>query len=426
MLSSTMSSSSALVTMHVRKCKGLVYRYLAKSYSTRTSLNEVFIVSAARTPMGSFRGSLAAVPAPRLGSVAIKGAVDRAGIAPEEVKEVYMGNVLQAGEGQAPTRQALLGAGLTLATPATTINKVCASGMKAIMMAAQSLMCGHQDVMVAGGMESMSNVPYVMSRESPAYGGVKMEDLIVKDGLTDVYNKFHMGNCAENTAKKNQISREEQDDFAISSYSRSKAAHQAGVLAKEIVAVSIPQRGKADVLVSEDEEWRRVDFSKVPKLKPVFQKEDGTVTAANASTLNDGAAALVLMTGDALKRLGVCPLARIVSFADAAVAPVDFPIAPAYAVPKVLDSAGLRKEDIAMWEINEAFSVVVLANVKMLDLDPAKVNINGGAVSLGHPIGMSGTRIVGHMVHNLEAGQYGLAAICNGGGGASAVLIQRL
>ncbi|TNM84554.1 hypothetical protein fugu_008732, partial [Takifugu bimaculatus] len=410
MLSSTMSSSSALVTMHVRKCKGLVYRYLAKSYSTRTSLNEVFIVSAARTPMGSFRGSLAAVPAPRLGSVAIKGAVDRAGIAPEEVKEVYMGNVLQAGEGQAPTRQALLGAGLTLATPATTINKVCASGMKAIMMAAQSLMCGHQDVMVAGGMESMSNVPYVMSRESPAYGGVKMEDLIVKDGLTDVYNKFHMGNCAENTAKKNQISREEQDDFAISSYSRSKAAHQAGVLAKEIVAVSIPQRGKADVLVSEDEEWRRVDFSKVPKLKPVFQKEDGTVTAANASTLNDGAAALVLMTGDALKRLGVCPLARIVSFADAAVAPVDFPIAPAYAVPK----------------INEAFSVVVLANVKMLDLDPAKVNINGGAVSLGHPIGMSGTRIVGHMVHNLEAGQYGLAAICNGGGGASAVLIQRL
>uniref|UniRef100_A0A674NZG7 acetyl-CoA C-acetyltransferase n=1 Tax=Takifugu rubripes TaxID=31033 RepID=A0A674NZG7_TAKRU len=364
--------------------------------------------------MGSFRGSLAAVPAPRLGSVAIKGAVDRAGIAPEEVKEVYMGNVLQAGEGQAPTRQALLGAGLTLATPATTINKVCASGMKAIMMAAQSLMCGHQDVMVAGGMESMSNVPYVMSRESPAYGGVKMEDLIVKDGLTDVYNKFHMGNCAENTAKKNQISREEQDDFAISSYSRSKAAHQAGVLAKEIVAVSIPQRGE------EHRSQAELVWTRCPCVCP------GTVTAANASTLNDGAAALVLMTGDALKRLGVCPLARIVSFADAAVAPVDFPIAPAYAVPKVLDSAGLRKEDIAMWEINEAFSVVVLANVKMLDLDPAKVNINGGAVSLGHPIGMSGTRIVGHMVHNLEAGQYGLAAICNGGGGASAVLIQRL
>uniref|UniRef100_A0A3B5LZQ3 acetyl-CoA C-acetyltransferase n=1 Tax=Xiphophorus couchianus TaxID=32473 RepID=A0A3B5LZQ3_9TELE len=376
---------------------------------------EVVIVSAVRTPMGSFRGSLAAVPATKLGSVAIKGAIEKA-ISPEEVKEVYMGNVLQAAEGQAPTRQALLGA------PATTINKVCASGMKSIMLAAQSLMCGHQDVMVAGGMESMSNVPYVMARETPPYGGVRMEDLIVKDGLTDVYNKFHMGNCAENTAKQCKISREEQDAYAISSYSRSKAAHESGVLAKEIVPVSIPQR-KPDVVVSEDEEWRRVDFSKVPKLKAVFQKEN-TVTAANASTLNDGAAALVLMTADAAKRLNVTPLARIV-FADAAVAPIDFPIAPAYAVPKVLDAAGLKKEDIAMWEINEAFSVVVLANIKMLDIDPAKVNVNGGAVSLGHPI-MSGARIVGHMVHNLKSGQYGLAGICNGGGGASSILIQKL
>uniref|UniRef100_A0AAQ5ZA49 acetyl-CoA C-acetyltransferase n=1 Tax=Amphiprion ocellaris TaxID=80972 RepID=A0AAQ5ZA49_AMPOC len=376
------------------------HQYLSRTYTSRPSLNEVVIVSAVRTPMGSFRGSLAAVPATKLGSIAIKGAIDKAGIAPEEVKEVYMGNVLQAGEGQAPTRQALLGAGLTLGTPATTINKVCASGMKSIMMAAQSLMCGHQDVMVAGGMESMSNVPYVMNRETPTYGGVKMEDLIVKDGLTDVYNKFHMGNCAENTAKNSKITREEQDSYAIGSYSRSKAAYESGVLAKEIVPVSIPQRGKPDVVVSEDEEWRRVDFSKVPKLRAVFQKENGTVTAANASTLNDGAAALVLMTADAAKRLNATPLARIVS--------------------------GLKKEDIAMWEINEAFSVVVLANIKMLDIDPAKVNVNGGAVSLGHPIGMSGARIVGHMVHNLKSGQFGLAGICNGGGGASSILIEKL
>uniref|UniRef100_A0AAX7TIU3 acetyl-CoA C-acetyltransferase n=1 Tax=Astatotilapia calliptera TaxID=8154 RepID=A0AAX7TIU3_ASTCA len=381
-------SSSGLLTMHAQICKRLAHKYLSRTYTSHPSLNEVVIVSAVRTPMGSFKGSLASVPATKLGSIAIKGAIDKAGIAPEEVKEVYMGNVLQAGEGQAPTRQALLGAGLTLSTPATTINKVCASGMKSIMMAAQSLMCGHQDVMVAGGMESMSNVPYVMARETPSYGGVRMEDLIVKDGLTDVYNKFHMGNCAENTAKNCKISREEQDAYAINSYSCSRAAHEAGVLAKEIIPVTITQKGKPDVVVSEDEEWRRVDFSKVPKLRAVFQKEN--------------------------------------AFADAAVAPIDFPIAPAFAVPKVLDAAGLKKDDIAMWEINEAFSVVVLANIKMLNIDPAKVNVNGGAVSLGHPIGMSGARIVGHMVHNLKSGQYGLAGICNGGGGASSILIQKL
>ncbi|XP_034034843.1 acetyl-CoA acetyltransferase, mitochondrial [Thalassophryne amazonica] len=419
-------SASGLLAVRAHVCKRLAHKYLSRSYSSRPSLNEVVIVSAVRTPMGSFRGSLASVPAVKLGSVAIKGAIEKAGIPPEEVKEVYMGNVLQAGEGQAPTRQALLGAGLPLSTPATTVNKVCASGMKSIMMAAQSLMCGHQDVMVAGGMESMSNVPYMMSRETPAYGGVMMEDLIVKDGLTDVYNKFHMGNCAENTAKNCNINREEQDAYAIGSYSRSQAAYESGMLAKEIVPVTVPQRGKPDVVVSEDEEWRRVDFSKVPKLKTVFQKENGTVTAANASTLNDGAAALVLMTTDAVKKLNISPLARIVSFADAAVAPIDFPIAPAYAAPKVLKAAGLKKDDIAMWEINEAFSVVVLANIKMLDIDPTKVNIHGGAVSLGHPIGMSGARIVGHMVHHLKSGEYGLAGICNGGGGASSIIIQKL
>uniref|UniRef100_A0A4W3HYG8 acetyl-CoA C-acetyltransferase n=1 Tax=Callorhinchus milii TaxID=7868 RepID=A0A4W3HYG8_CALMI len=374
-----------------------------RGYSSGPSLNEVVIVSAARTPIGSFRGCLSALPATKLGSIAIKAAIERAGISPEEVKEVYMGNVLQAGEGQAPTRQAVLGAGLPMSTPATTVNKVCASGMKSIMLAAQSLMCGHQDVMVAGGMESMSNVPFVMSRETPGYGGVKLEDLIVKDGLTDVYNKIHMGNCAENTAKKLNISREDQDTYAISSYTRSKASWDSKLMAKEVVAVSIPQRGKPDLVVSEDEEFKRVDFSKVPKVKAVFQKENGTVTAANASTLNDGAAALVLMTAEAAKRLNVTPMARI-----------------------LLKATGIKKEDIAMWEINEAFSVVVLANIKMLDIDPQKVNINGGAVSLGHPIGMSGARIVGHLTYNLKPGEYGMAGICNGGGGASSIIIQRL
>uniref|UniRef100_A0A8C2Q1U2 acetyl-CoA C-acetyltransferase n=1 Tax=Cyprinus carpio TaxID=7962 RepID=A0A8C2Q1U2_CYPCA len=418
-------TSCALYSTRTHLCRHMVMSVIFLSF---LSGQEVVIVSAVRTPIGSFKGSLSTVPATKLGSIAIKGAVEKAGIPVEEVKEVYMGNVLQAGEGQAPTRQALLGAGLPLSTPATTINKVCASGMKSIMMAAQSLMCGHQDVMVAGGMESMSQVPYVMAREAPPYGGVNLEDLIVKDGLTDVYNKFHMQmycTCAENTAKNSGISREEQDAFAINSYSRSKAAWESGILAKEVVSVSIPQKGKPDIVVKEDEEYKKVDFSKVPKLRAVFQKENGTVTAANASTLNDGAAALVLMTADAAKRLNVTPLAKILAFADAAVAPIDFPIAPAFAVPKVLKAAGVKKEDIAMWEINEAFSVVVLANIKMLDIDPDKVNINGGAVSLGHPIGMSGARIVGHMVHNLKSGQYGLAGICNGGGGASSILIQK-
>ncbi|TFK09928.1 transmembrane protein 255B [Platysternon megacephalum] len=403
-----------------------VLKYTNRGYASQRTLNEVVIASAARTPIGSFQGSLSSLRATELGSIAIKGAIERAGIPAEEVKEVYMGNVLQAGQGQAPARQALLGAGLPISTPATTINKVCASGMKSVMMAAQNLMCGNQDVMVAGGMESMSNVPYTMNRGATPYGGVKLEDLIVKDGLTDVYNKIHMGNCAENTAKKLTVSREEQDTYAINSYTRSKAAWESGELTKEVIPVTISQKGKPDIEVKEDEEYKRVDFSKVPKLKTVFQKENGTVTAANASTLNDGAAALVVMTAEAAKRLNVTPLARIVAFADAAVDPIDFPIAPAYAVPKVLSDAGLKKEDIAMWEINEAFSVVVLANIKMLGIDPQKVNIHGGAVSLGHPIGMSGARIVAHMAHVLKQGQYGLAGICNGGGGASAILIQKL
>ncbi|XP_061484642.1 acetyl-CoA acetyltransferase, mitochondrial [Rhineura floridana] len=403
-----------------------VLTYASRGYSSQHGLNEVVIVSAVRTPIGSFQGSLSSQPATKLGSIAIRGAIERAGIPAQEVKEVYMGNVIQAGQGQAPARQATLGAGLPVSTPCTTVNKVCASGMKSIMMAAQSLTCGSQDVMVAGGMESMSNVPYTMGRGATPYGGVKLEDLIVKDGLTDVYNKIHMGNCAENTAKKFTISREDQDAYAIKSYTKSKEGWDAGVFATEIVPVTISQKGKPDTEVKEDEEYKRVDFSKVPKLKAVFQKENGTITAANASTLNDGAAALVLMTSEAAKRLNAKPLAKIVAFADAAVDPIDFPIAPAHAVPKILNQVGLKKEDIKMWEINEAFSVVVLANIKMLDIDPHKVNIHGGAVSLGHPIGMSGARIVVHMVHALKQGEYGLAGICNGGGGASTVLIQKL
>lgn len=401
-------------------------KYARRGYASQRTINEVVIASAVRTPIGSFQGCLSSLPATKLGSIAIKAAVERAGISTDDVKEVYMGNVIQAGQGQAPSRQATLGAGLAISTPTTTINKVCASGMKSIMLAAQNLMCGHQEVMVAGGMESMSNVPYCMTRGATPYGGVKLEDLIVKDGLTDVYNKIHMGNCAENTAKKLSISREEQDSYAISSYTRSKVAWDSGLMANEITPVTISQKGRPDIVVQEDEEYKRADFSKFPKLKAVFQKENGTVTAANASTLNDGAAALVLMTSGAADKLKVKPLARILAFADAAVDPIDFPIAPAYAVPKVLSDAGLKKEDIAMWEVNEAFSVVVLANIKMLGIDPAKVNINGGAVSLGHPIGMSGARIVGHMVHSLKKGQFGLASICNGGGGASAILIEKL
>uniref|UniRef100_A0A2K5Q7P5 Acetyl-CoA acetyltransferase, mitochondrial n=1 Tax=Cebus imitator TaxID=2715852 RepID=A0A2K5Q7P5_CEBIM len=369
-------------------------RYVERSYVSQPTLKEVVIASAVRTPIGSFLGSLSLLPATKLGSIAIQGAIEKAG--------------------------------LPISTPCTTINKVCASGMKAIMMASQNLMCGHQDVMVAGGMESMSNVPYVMNRGATPYGGVKLEDLIVKDGLTDVYNKIHMGNCAENTAKKLNIGRDEQDTYAINSYTRSKTAWEAGKFADEVIPVTVTVKGKPDVVVKEDEEYKRVDFSKVPKLKTVFQKENGTVTAANASTLNDGAAAVVLMTADAAERLNVKPLARIVAFADAAVEPIDFPIAPAYAVPMVLKDAGLKKEDIAMWEVNEAFSLVVLANIKMLEIDPQKVNINGGAVSLGHPIGMSGARIVVHLAHALKKGEYGLASICNGGGGASAMLIQKL
>lgn len=391
--------------------------------SAARKLADVVIASAVRTPVGCFRGSLSKLTAPELGAVAIRGALDKASVDSSQVKEVYMGNVLQANEGQAPTTQALIKAGLSESTPATTINKVCASGMKAVMMAAQNIQLGIQPAMIAGGMESMSNVPYYAPRDQ-AYGHAQLSDAIVKDGLWDVYNNFHMGNCAENTARKHNISREMQDAHAIESYKRATKAWESGVFKEEVVPVTIKTR-RGDQVVSVDEEFTNVKFDKVPSLRPVFEK-NGTVTAANASTINDGASALLLMDADHASGQGVKPLARIVSYADAATLPIDFPIAPSLAVPIALERAGLSIKDIALWEFNEAFSVVARANEKILGLDSERVNVAGGAVALGHPIGSSGSRIIVTLTHLLKSGQFGCAAICNGGGGASAIVIQKL
>lgn len=401
------------------------YRIGLKQFSQVSGLNDVVIVSAIRTPIGSFCESLSSLSASRLGAIALNGAIEKAGIPKEEVKEVYMGNVISAGLGQAPARQVALYAGLPHTTEATTLNKMCASGMKSIMFASQSLMCGHQDVMAAGGMESMSNVPYYMLRGQTPYGGINLQDAILTDGLVDAYDNCHMGVCAEMTAKKMNISREDQDEYAIMSYKRSQAASENGILKKEIIPVTIKQKKGKEVIVSEDEEFKRISFEKVKSLKPAFQK-DGTITAANASTLNDAACVVILMTREAADRLKVKPLARIVAFADAATAPVDFAIAPALAVPRLLKQAGIGIEDVTMWEINEAFSAVAIANIRKLGLDINKVNIHGGAVSLGHPIGMSGARLVTHLVHNLKSGEKGVGAICNGGGAASSILIEKL
>ncbi|KAJ1998482.1 Acetyl-CoA acetyltransferase A, mitochondrial [Coemansia thaxteri] len=386
-------------------------------------LIDVVIASAVRTPVGSFRGSLAKVTAPELGAVAIRGAIDKAGIDSAHVKEVYMGNVLQAGEGQAPATQALIKAGLSESTAATTINKVCASGMKAVMLAAQNIQLGMQTAMVAGGMESMSNVPFYAPR-GKEYGHGELSDGIIRDGLWDVYNNFHMGNCAENTARKHGITREMQDAHAAASYRRAAAAWSSGLFANEVVPVVVKTR-KGDQAVAVDEEFTNVNFDKMATLRPVFDKS-GSVTAANSSTLNDGASALLLMGAERAADLGVAPLARIVSYADAATLPIDFPIAPALAVPIALERAGLAIKDIALWELNEAFSVVARVNEKILGLDPERVNVAGGAVALGHPIGSSGSRILVTLTHLLKPGQFGCASICNGGGGASAVVIQRL
>jgi len=408
-------------------CRAVFAPSIRRYSSSSSSLQDVVIVGAARTPMGGFRGSLSSMSAPQLGAVAISAALERANCPSDAVEEVYMGAVLQGGMGQAPDRQAALFAGIPVSTPCTAVNKVCASGMKSIMQAAQSLALGHNSVMVAGGMESMSNVPYYMSRGDTPYGGVNMRDGLVADGLTDVYNKFHMGNCGENTAKVLGISREDQDTYGLNSYKKAAAAYTAGSIKEELVQVEIKgKRGKPSTFVTEDEEYKKVNFDKFSKLSTVFQKEGGTVTAGNASTLSDGAAATVLMTAEAAERLGCKPLARIVGYADGATNPIDFPIAPKFAVDKLLQQTGVNTADVDLWEINEAFSVVVLANIKLSQIDPEKVNIHGGAVSLGHPLGASGTRIVNHLVFALKPGQKGVASICNGGGGASAIMIEKL
>lgn len=386
----------------------------------------VYILSAVRTPMGSFLGSLSTVPAPHLGAVAIRGAVERAGIQPEDVEEVFMGNVLQAGLGQAPARQAALGAGLTHEVPCTTVNKVCASGMKSLALAGAAIVNGDADIVVAGGMENMSQVPhYLDGRKGTKFGDLKVRDGMLLDGLTDVYNATHMGNCAELCAKDHGITREEQDAFAVESYNRAAKAWENGAFAEEVVPVSVPQRKGDPVIVSEDEEYKQVRMDKIPSLRPAFQK-DGTVTAANASTLNDGASAMVLASAEAVERLGLKPIAKLVAAADAAQAPEWFTTAPAKALPKALAKAGWTTEDVDLWELNEAFAVVGLANNKLLGLDAAKVNVNGGAVALGHPLGSSGSRIMVTLLHALRARglRRGAAGICNGGGGASAMCIE--
>jgi acetyl-CoA C-acetyltransferase len=392
------------------------------------SKKEVYIISAVRTPMGSFLGAFASIPATQLGATAIKGAVEKSNVPVDAIDEVFMGNVLQAGVGQAPARQAALGAGLNQNVPCTTVNKVCASGMKSIMLGAQTILAGDNHIVVVGGMENMSQTPhYVDGRNGTKFGNITMLDGITKDGLLDVYNKVPMGNCAELCAKEYNISREDQDNFAITSYTRAADAWKAGRFDNEIVPVSVPQRKGDPVLVSEDEEYKNVFLDKIPGLKPAFDKE-GTITAANASTLNDGASALVLASAEAVEKYGLKPIAKIVSYADAAQAPEWFTTAPSLAVPKALEKAGLKTSDVDYWELNQAFSVVGLANMKILGLDPSKVDVNGGAVALGHPLGNSGSRVIVTLINVLKQNnaKIGAAGICNGGGGASAMVIENI
>jgi len=391
-------------------------------------MKEVYIVSAVRTPMGSFLGALSTVPATQLGTVAIKGALEKGNVDPTIIDEVFMGNVLQANVGQAPARQAALGAGLSENVPCTTVNKVCASGMKSIALAAQTILAGDNHVVIAGGMENMSMVPHYMNgRLGAKLGDMKLTDGMVKDGLTDVYNNVHMGNCADKCASEHNFSREEQDAFAIASYEKSAAAWKAGKFNNEVVPVSVPQRKGDPIIVSEDEEYKNVRMDKIADLRPAFSK-DGTVTAANASTLNDGASALILASKEAAEKYGLKPIAKVVSYADAAQAPEWFTTAPSKALPIALAKAGLSNDDIDFWELNEAFSVVGLANIKLLGIDANKVDINGGAVALGHPLGSSGSRIIVTLINVLKQneGKYGAAGICNGGGGASAMVIENI
>ncbi len=389
---------------------------------------EVYIISAVRTPIGSFMGGLSSISATSLGSTAIKGALEKGNVEATLIDEVFMGNVLQAGVGQAPARQAALGAGLGMNVPCTTINKVCASGMKSIMLAAQSIMTGDNHVVVAGGMESMSQTPhYLAGRTGNKFGNISMLDGITKDGLLDVYSNVPMGNCAELCAEKYEITREDQDNFAITSYKRAAQAWEDGKFSNEVVPVAVPQRKGDPILMAKDDEYSNVFLDKIPGLRPAFNKE-GTITAANASTLNDGASALVLASKEAVEKNGWKPIGKIISFADAAQAPEWFTTAPSLAIPKALAKVNMDITDVDFWELNQAFSVVGIANTKILGLDPAKVDVNGGAVALGHPLGNSGSRIIVTLLNVLEQNnaKIGGAAICNGGGGASAMIVERM
>ncbi|AGA79917.1 acetyl-CoA C-acyltransferase [Echinicola vietnamensis] len=392
-------------------------------------MKEVYIISAVRTPLGSFGGKLSGLTAVELGAQAIKGALGRAQVTPEQVDEVIMGNVLSANLGQAPARQAAIGAGIGYHVPCTTVNKVCASGMKSVMFAAQSIMTGQSDIIVAGGMESMSNVPYYIPKARFGYkfGNGEFVDGLAKDGLHEVYYNFPMGNCADNTAKEKNISREAQDEYAIQSYRRAAEAWKAQAFQDEVIPVTFKSRKGESITVDEDEEYQNVLFEKIPSLRPVFDKE-GTVTAANASTMNDGAAALVLMSKEKAEALGLQPVAKILGFADAATDPIWFTTAPALAIPKALKNAGIQAEAVDYYEINEAFSAVALANQQELNIPNDRLNVFGGAVSLGHPLGASGARIMAtlHSVLRQKGGKIGVAGICNGGGGASAMVIENL
>jgi len=391
-------------------------------------MKEVVIVSVARTPIGSFMGSLSSIPAPKLGAIAIKGALDKINLKPEMVEEVFMGNVVSAGLGQAPARQAAIFAGIPYTVPCTTVNKVCSSGMKAIMLAAQTIALGDAEIVVAGGMENMSMIPhYQHARNGSKFGPITMEDGLQKDGLVDAYEQVAMGVCADECATKYNFSREDQDNFAIESYNRSANAWKEGKYADEIVPVEIPQRRGEPIIFSEDEEYKNVKIDKISTLRAAFTK-DGTVTAANASTINDGGAALVLMSAEKAKELNITPLAKIKGYADAAHEPKWFTTAPAKAIPKALAKAGITLNDVDYFELNEAFSVVGLANMKILGLSSNNVNVNGRAVSLGHPLGVSGARIIIALISVLKQNnaKIGAAAICNGGGGASAMVIEKL
>ena len=391
-------------------------------------MKSIVIVAAKRTPMGSFGGSLSSIPATKLGALAIKGALESIDLDAEKLDEVYMGNVLQANLGQAPCKQAAIFAGIPENTPCTTVNKVCASGMKAISLAVQSIKCGDSEIVIAGGMENMSMVPhYYNARKAKKLGDINLTDGMVKDGLTDVYNKVHMGKCADECAKEYQISREDQDQFAIQSYQKASKATARGLFENEIVTVAVSQRKTDDVIINEDEEFKNVRIDKIPNLKPVFSS-DGTVTAANASTLNDGASAVILMTQEKADELNIQPLAKVISYADASQEPKWFTTTPNKAIRKALDKADLSISNIDFWELNEAFSVVGLVNTQLLNIHPNKVDVNGGAVALGHPLGSSGCRIVVTLINVLKQNKakMGAAGICNGGGGASALIIENI